>query len=78
MMHYEVELHEPAYQDDSTVLGVAGSSWSVRVLRSDAVPIPLPFEALCAAQAYVGRNQPSAVRIVRVVDDRRAGVDETS
>ncbi len=78
MMHYEVELHEPTYEDDSTVLGVTGLSWSVRVLRSDDVPIPLTFDALCAAQAYVGRNQPGAVRIVQVADDGEREVVETS
>jgi hypothetical protein len=61
------------------VLGVTGLSWRpVRVLRTDDVPIPLPFAALCAAQAYVGRNQPGAVRIVRVADDGEREVVETS
>ena len=41
----------------------------VRVFDKDAVPMVLTFEALSAAQAYVGRNQPGAVRIVRVTED---------
>ena len=41
----------------------------VRVFNKDAVPVPLTFEALGAAQAYVGRNQPGAVRIVRVTEE---------
>ena len=69
LMHYEVELRELAYADDGTGgLRVTGSYWKpVRVFNKDAVPMPLTFDALCAAQAYVGRNQPGAVRIVRRV-----------
>jgi hypothetical protein len=36
----------------------------VRVFNKDTVPMVLTFDALGAAQAYVGRNQPGAVRIV--------------
>jgi hypothetical protein len=70
-MHYEVELRELLYEDDGAGgLRVTGSMWKpVRVFNKDAVPMPLTFDALSAAQAYVGRNQPDAVRIVRVTED---------
>ncbi len=42
----------------------------------NSIPTPLTFDALCAAQAYVGRNQPGAVRIVRVTDDGEREVVE--
>ena len=41
------------------------------------VPMPLTFDALSAAQAYVGRNQPGAIRIVRVTEDGEREVVET-
>jgi hypothetical protein len=41
------------------------------------VPLPLTFDALSAAQAYVGRNQPGAVRIVRATDDGEREEAET-
>ena len=41
------------------------------------VPLPLTFDALSAAQAYVGRNQPGAVRIVRVTEEGEREVVET-
>jgi hypothetical protein len=41
----------------------------VRVFDKDTVPMVLTFDALSAAQAYVGRNQSGAVRIVRVTED---------
>jgi hypothetical protein len=70
-VHYEVELRELTYEPHGAGgLRVAGSMWKpVRVFNKDAVPVPLTFEALSAAQAYVGRNQPGAVRIVRVTED---------
>ncbi len=70
-MHYEVELRELLYEDDGAGgLRVTGSYWKpVRVFNKDTIPIPLTFDALCAAQAYIGRNQPGAARIVRVRDD---------
>jgi hypothetical protein len=69
-MHYE-ELRELTYADDGAGgLRVTGSMWKpVRVFNKDMVPLPLTFDALSAAQAYVGRNQPGAVRIVRVTED---------
>jgi hypothetical protein len=78
-MHYEVELHELTYESDGTGgLRVTGSMWKpVRVFNKDAVPVPLTFEALSAAQAYVGRNQPSAVRVVRVTEDGEREVVQT-
>jgi hypothetical protein len=70
-MHYEVELRELLYENDGAGgLRVTGSYWQpVRVFNKDAVPMPLTFDALFAARAYVGRNQPDAVRIVRVTGD---------
>jgi hypothetical protein len=78
-MHYEVELRELTYESDGTGgLRVTGSMWKpVRVFNKDMVSMPLTFEALSAAQAYVGRNQPDAVRIVRVTDDGEREVVET-
>ena len=78
-MHYEVELRELLYESDGTGgLRVTGSMWKpVRVFNKDMVSMPLTFEALSAAQAYVGRNQPDAVRIVRVMDDGEREVVET-
>jgi hypothetical protein len=77
-MHYEVELRELLYESDGTGgLRVTGSMWKpVRVFNKDAIPVPLTFDALCAAQAYVGRNQPGAVRIVRVMEDGEREVVE--
>jgi hypothetical protein len=77
-MHYEVELRELTYEADGTGgLRVTGSMWKpVRVFDKDMVPMPLTFEALGAAQAYVGRNQPGAVRIVRVTEDGEREVVE--
>jgi hypothetical protein len=77
-MHYEVELRELLYEDDGAGgLRVTGSYWKpVRVFNKDAIPIALTFDALCAAQAYVGRNQPGAVRIVQVTDDGEREVVE--
>jgi hypothetical protein len=47
-----------------------GSTWKpVRVFNKDTVPTVLTFDVLSAAQAYVGRNQPGAVRIVRVTEE---------
>ncbi len=77
--HYEVELRELAYEDDGAGgLRVTGSYWKpVRVFNEDAVPVPLTFDALSAAQAYVGRKQPGAVRIVRVTEEGEREVVET-
>jgi hypothetical protein len=78
-MHYEVELRELLYESDGTGgLRVTGSMWKpVRVFDRDMVPVPLTFDALCAARAYVGQNQPGAVRIVRVTEDGEREVVET-
>ena len=77
-MHYEVELRELTYEDyGAGGLRVTGSMWEpVRVFNKDMVPMVLTFDALSAAQAYVVRNQPGAVRIVRVMDDREREVAE--
>jgi hypothetical protein len=77
-MHYEVELHELLYEADTGGLRVTGSMWKpVRVFNKDTVPMVLTFEALGAAQAYVGRNQPGDVRIVRVTEEGEREVVET-
>ena len=78
--HYEVELREFVYEgDDAGGLQVIGTMWKpVRAFNKDLVPMVLTFEALCAAQAYVGRNQPGAVRIVRVTDEGERQVVEAS
>jgi hypothetical protein len=78
-MHYEVELREMTYESDGTGgLRVTGSMWKpVRVFNKDMVPMPLTFDTLSEAQAYVGRNQPGAVRIVRVMEDGEREVVET-
>jgi hypothetical protein len=77
-MHYEVELREFTYENDGTGgLLVTGSMWKpVRVFNKNTVPMVLTFDTLGAAQAYVGQNQPSAVRIVRVTEDREREVIE--
>jgi hypothetical protein len=78
-MHYEVELRELTYEADGTGgLRVTGSIWKpVRVLNKDTVPMVLTFDVLNAAQAYVGRNQPGVVRIVRVIDEGEREMVET-
>jgi hypothetical protein len=76
--HYEVELRELTYEKDGAgELRVTGLGWKpVKVFDRDAVPIPLTFDALSAAQAYVGRNQPGAVCIVRVTEEGEREVVE--
>jgi hypothetical protein len=46
------------------------------VFNKDSVPMVLTFDTMGAAQAYVGRSQPGAVRIVRVTDDGEREVVE--
>ena len=41
----------------------------MRVFNEDLVPMPLTFDTLGTAQAYVGRTQPDVVRIVRVTEE---------
>ena len=79
-MHYEVELRELAYEDDGEGgLRVTGIGWyPIQVFNKDTVPMPLTFDALGAAQAYVGRSQPGAVRIMRVTDEDERQVVEAS
>jgi hypothetical protein len=74
-----VRISHGWYESDGTGgLRVTGSMWKpVRVFNKDAVPTVLTFEALSATQAYVGRNQPGAVRIVRMTDDGKREVVET-
>ena len=78
-MHYEVELRELTYESDGKGgLRVTGSTWKpVRVFNKDTVPMVLTFDALGAVQAYVGRNEPGAVRVVRVTEDGEREVVET-
>ena len=54
----------------------SGGECNPQGFNKDAVPMPLTFDALSAAQAYVGRNQPGAVRIVRVTDESEREVVE--
>jgi hypothetical protein len=54
-----------------------GSMWKpVRVFDKDTILMVLTFNALSAAQAYVGRNQSGAVRIVRVTEEGEREVVE--
>jgi hypothetical protein len=78
-MHYEVELRELTVESDGTGgMQVTCSMWKpVRVFDKDTIPVALTFEALGAAQTYVGRNQPGAVRIVWVTEDGEREVVET-
>jgi hypothetical protein len=68
-----------AYDRQQPGLSINGpdSMWKpVKVFNKDAVPVPLTFEALGAAQAYVGRTQPGVVRIVRVTEEGEREVAE--
>jgi hypothetical protein len=78
--HFEVELRELLYEADGTGgLQVTGSTWKpVRMFDKDMVPMPLTFDALGAAQAYVGRNQPGEVRVVRVTEEGEREVIESA
>jgi hypothetical protein len=77
-MHYEVELRELTYKSDGmSGLRVTGSMWKpVRVFNKDTVPMVLTFDTLGAAEAYVGRNQSGAVRIVQVTEDGERALDK--
>ncbi len=77
-MHYEMELRELTYESDGAGgLRVTGSCWKpMQVFKPDVDLAPLQFDVLHAAQAYVGRNQPGAVRIVRVSGDGEREVAE--
>jgi hypothetical protein len=69
-MHYEVEQADAANEhrpDVGTHAEPAG--WHVvRALNADAVPMPLRFDTLEQALAYVGR-MPGALRVVEVDDE---------
>ncbi len=77
--HYEVELRQLTYESGGPDgFQITGSTWTpIPLFPNAAVPIPLTFDALSAAQAYVGRNQPGAVRIVRVTEEGEREVVET-
>ena len=48
----------------------------VRVFRRDNIPTPLMFGAWVQRRPTSGRNQPGAVRIVRVTEDGEREVVE--
>ena len=77
--HYEVEMRELTCESGSSEgFRITSSSWiPIRLCPKGAVPTLLTFDALSAAQAYVGRNQPGAVRIVRVTEEGEREVVET-
>jgi hypothetical protein len=77
-MHYEVELPEVTCESDSSGgFQITSSSWiPIRLCPRGSVSTLLTFEARSAAQAYVGRNEPGAVRIVRVTEDGKREVAE--
>jgi len=63
-MHYEIEQASP---DVGTNAGPGG--WHVvNVFDADAVPMPLRFDTLDQALAYVGR-MPGSFRVVEVDDE---------
>ncbi len=76
--HYEVELRElTCVSGGPGGFQITGSSWiPIRVFPRDTIPTLLTFDALGAAQAYVGRHRPDAARIVRVTDEGRRLVVE--
>jgi hypothetical protein len=78
-MHYEIELRVIAYADDgSDLLLITGESWHpVGVFRSDNITTRLVFGSLDEARSYADREQPGAVRIVRVTEDGEREVVET-
>ncbi len=69
--HYEVELRVIAYADDGNgLLLSAGGSWHpVGVFRGDNITTRLVFGSLDEARSYADREQPGAVRIVRVTEE---------
>ena len=73
-MHYEVEQASP---DVGT--NAEPERWHVvSVFDSDAVPMPLRFDTLDQALAYVART-PGTLRIVEVTDDgERVPVDRST
>jgi hypothetical protein len=70
-MHYEIEQASP---DVGT--HAEPERWHVvAIIDTDAVPMPLTFEALTQALAYVART-PGTLRVVEVTDEgERVPVD---
>jgi hypothetical protein len=80
--HPPLHALEPVVQLIELLLRVALSvihreAGHCRVFNKDTVPMVLTFDALSAAQAYVGQNQPDTVCIVRVTNDGEREVVET-
>ncbi len=78
--HYEVELRVIAYADDGNgLLLSAGESWHpVGVFRSDNITTRLVFDSLDEVRSYAERDQPGAVRIVRVMEEGEREVVEAN
>ena len=76
-MHYEIE-QAGAGEEHRPAVGTHAEPerWHVvRVLNADAVPMPLRFDTLEQALAYVART-PGTLRIVEVTDEgERVPVD---
>ena len=63
-MHYEVERASPDVETNAEP-----ERWHVvRVFNADAVPMPLTFDTIDRALAYVART-PGTLRIVEVDDE---------
>ena len=76
MEQYEPELFGSMNEPNAQLRGFVPDSPNVIVasrLLNAGESMVLTFDALGAAQAYVGRNQPGAVRIVRVTGRWGAG-----
>ena len=76
-MHYEIEQAGAGHEHGPDVGTHAGPErWHVvNVFNADAVPMPLRFDTLDQALAYVART-PGTLRIVQVTDDgERVPVD---
>ena len=70
-MHYEIEQASP----DVGTHGEPAHRHVVKVFNADTVPMPLTFEALQQALAYVART-PGTLRVVEVTDEgERVPVD---
>ena len=79
-MHYEIEQTGLGHERGPDVGTYAEpEDWHVvRVLNADAVPMPLRYDALQQALAYIQRT-PGTLRIVEVADDgERVPVDTSA
>jgi len=63
-MHYEIEQASPDVETNAEP-----ERWHVvAIIDTDAVPMPLTFEALTQALAYVART-PGTLRVIEVTDE---------